>query len=64
VKLEGRGTLAPGAHGDVTIFDPKKRWKYDLSKTRSKSRNAPWDGTSMTGRVIYTIVGGRVVYGQ
>jgi dihydroorotase len=64
VKLEGRGTLAPGAHGDVTIFDPKKRWKYDLSKTRSKSQNAPWDGTSMTGRVIYTIVGGRVVYGK
>ncbi len=64
VKLEGRGTLAPGAHGDVTIFDPKKRWKYDLSKTRSKSQNAPWDGTAMTGRVIYTIVGGRVVYGK
>ena len=64
VKLEGRGTLAPGVHGDVTIFDPKKRWKYDLSKTRSKSQNAPWDGTSMTGRVIYTVVGGRVVYGR
>ncbi|MGA2962517.1 MAG: dihydroorotase [Candidatus Korobacteraceae bacterium] len=64
VKLEGRGTLVPGAHGDVTIFDPKKRWKYDLSKTRSKSQNAPWDGTAMTGRAIYTIVDGRVVYGQ
>jgi dihydroorotase len=63
VHLEGRGTLAPGAHGDVTIFDPKKRWKYDLAKSRSKSRNAPWDGTVMKGCVTHTIVGGRVVYG-
>ena len=64
VKLEGRGTLAVGAHGDVTIFDPKKRWKYDVTKTRSKSQNAPWDGLTMTGLVIYTIVGGRVVHGR
>jgi len=64
MNLEGRGTLAPGAHGDVTIFDPKKRWKYDVTKTRSKSQNAPWNGIAMTGRVIYTIVGGRVVYGR
>ncbi|MGA2992429.1 MAG: dihydroorotase [Candidatus Korobacteraceae bacterium] len=63
VRLEGRGTLAPGAYGDVTIFDPKKRWKYDLAKSRSKSRNAPWDGVSMQGCVTHTIVGGRVVYG-
>jgi dihydroorotase len=62
VHLEGRGTLTPGAHGDVTIFDPKKRWKYDLTKSRSKSRNAPWDGTSMKGCVTHTIVGGRLVY--
>jgi dihydroorotase len=62
VRLEGRGTLALGAHADVTIFDPKKRWTYDLAKTRSKSRNAPWDGTAMRGQVTHTIVSGRLVY--
>jgi len=62
VRLEGRGTLAVGARADITIFDPKKRWTYDLAKSRSKSHNAPWDKTAMRGRVMQTIVGGQLVY--
>ena len=61
-SLEGRGTLVPGAVADVTIFDPKKKWTYDASQSRSKSRNTPYDGWSFTGRVIATIVAGQVVY--
>lgn len=60
--LEGLGTLVPGAHADVTIFDPAKKWTYDASQSRSKSRNTPYDGWSFTGCVVATIVAGKVVY--
>ena len=60
--LTGRGTLAKGAHADVTIFDPKKKWTFDASQSLSKSRNTPFDGWSFTGRAIMTIVAGTVVY--
>jgi len=60
--LRGRGTLARGSHGDVTIFDPKKRWTFEASKSRSKSRNTPFDGWQLTGKVLATIVSGRIVY--
>jgi len=60
--LHGRGTLAKGAHADVTIFDPKKRWTYDATKSLSKSHNSPFDGWSLTGKVVATIVSGRIVY--
>jgi len=60
--LQDRGTLAPGAHADVTIFDPNKKWTYLAANSRSKSRNTPYDGWSFTGKVMATIVGGQVVY--
>ena len=60
--LQGLGTLAPGAHADVTIFDPAKKWTYDASQSRSKSRNTPYDGWSFTGKLIATVVAGNVVY--
>jgi dihydroorotase len=62
VGLRGRGTLARGNYADVTIFDPKRRWTFDSVKSRSKSRNTPFDGWQLTGKVIATIVGGKVVY--
>src|ERR1700678_1303989 len=60
--LRGRGSLARGNHADVTIFDPKKRWTYEAAKSRSLSHNTPFDGWQFTGRVVATVVGGRVVY--
>jgi dihydroorotase len=60
--LRGRGSLAAGSHADVTIFDPKKRWTFDVSKSRSLSRNSPFDGWSFTGKTAATIVGGKIVY--
>jgi len=62
VDIKGRGSLARGNHADVTIFDPKKRWTFEAAKSRSKSRNTPFDGWQLTGRVVATIVGGRVVH--
>jgi len=60
--LRGRGSLARGNYADVTIFDPKKKWTFDINKSRSLSRNSPFDGWTLTGKVITTIVGGQVVY--
>ncbi|MFY9684095.1 MAG: amidohydrolase family protein, partial [Candidatus Sulfotelmatobacter sp.] len=60
--LRGRGSLARGNFADVTIFDPKKRWTFEASKSRSLSRNTPFDGWQFTGRVVATIVGGKVVH--
>ena len=60
--LGGRGSLARGSPADVTIFDPKKRWTFESSKSRSQSRNTPFEGSQFTGKVVATIVGGRIVH--
>src|SRR5260370_36878425 len=59
--LPGRGSLARGSHADVTIFDPKKRCTFDASKSRSLSHNTPFDGWQFTGKVMATIVNGKVI---
>ncbi len=56
------GTLAVGANADVCIFDPLEQWTYDATKGQSKSRNSPWHGKKLTGRVKTTVVGGKIVY--
>lgn len=58
----GRGTLRPGSPGDVTIFDLEREWAYDVSKTKSRSRNTPFDGRVFRGGPLATIVNGRVVW--
>jgi len=56
------GSLAPGAVADVAVLDPERVWRYDPAKGFSKSRNSPWAGAELRGRVVATIVGGRLVY--
>jgi dihydroorotase len=60
--LRGRGSLARGNFADVTIFDPKKRWTFEASKSLSLSRNTPFDGWQFTGKVVATIVSGKMVF--
>ncbi len=62
VGLSHRGTLAKGAFADVTIFDPAAKWTYNVNQTKSRSRNCPYDGMAFFGKVMHTIVGGRVVH--
>ncbi|MBX7039389.1 MAG: dihydroorotase [Nitrospira sp.] len=56
------GTLAVGAPADVAIVDPNLEWEVDPSRFRSKSRNTPFAGWKVKGRVTTTLVSGRVVY--
>lgn len=61
LSLEG-GSLKVGSVADVALIDPNQEWNYDPARGFSKSRNSPWAGQSLTGRVTATIVDGRLVY--
>ena len=63
IKLKDRGTLRVGSHADVVVFDAGAEWSFAASASRSKSRNTPFDGAAMLGRVRATVCDGRVVYG-
>jgi len=54
----GRGTLATGAPGDVTIFSTDVEWTYDVNQSASRSRNSPFDGRTFRGGPMATIVKG------
>lgn len=57
-----RGTLQAGAVADITLIDPEVSWRVDASRFRSKSINTPFDGWTLQGRAVATIVAGRVKY--
>ena len=56
------GRLAKGRKADLTIFDPDQGWKVIADKFKSKSKNSPFDGRPVQGRVLRTVVDGRVVF--
>jgi len=58
----GRGTLAPGAPGDVTILSPDLQWTYDVNQSPSRSRNSPFDGRTFRGGPVATVVNGAIVW--
>jgi dihydroorotase len=62
VNLSRAGSLAPGKWADIVIFDPAAEWPFDSAKALSKSKNTPFDGATMLGKVRATIVAGRVVF--
>jgi dihydroorotase len=57
------GTLSPGRPADVTLIDPGAKWTIKAAELKSMSRNTPFDGESVTGRVVATIVDGEVRFG-
>lgn len=59
--LKEKGNLGIGMDADIIIVDANKEWINDTSKSYSKSRNDPYDGRNMKGKVEYTIVGGKIV---
>lgn len=62
LSLKGRGTLAVGSYADVVLFDPNEKWTFHAEDSRSKSKNTPFDGYPMQGRVHTTISEGRIVF--
>ena len=59
--IEG-GCLAVGSRADLVLFDPKCQWVVDPAAMRSRSRNTPFAGRRLTGRVRYTFLAGRLVF--
>ena len=56
----GRGTLSPGAPGDVTVFSTSVEWTYDVNQSASRSRNSPFHGRTFRGGPMATIVDGQM----
>ncbi len=58
------GRLTPGAPADLILFDPDAPFVLDRSTLRSKSKNTPYDGRRMQGRVLRTFVSGVEVFAR
>jgi len=56
------GTLSQGCNADITIFDPDRKWTVDARSFASKSRNTPFDGWELTGKPVWTMVGGSIAF--
>ena len=56
------GRMAVGAPADLVLFDPDKPFILDRTQLHSKSKNTPYDGRRMQGRVMRTFVSGKEVY--
>jgi dihydroorotase len=61
--VEG-GTLKPGSPADVTLIDLNREWTVDVNAFASKSRNSPFQGWTLTGQAVMTIMGGKVMWGE
>ena len=60
--LKGQGgPVVAGGWANLVVFDPGARWTVDPQRFASRSRNCPWEGRELTGRVLLTVFQGRVV---
>ena len=59
-----KGSLGVNKPADLVIFDPKKEFQVDINKFQSKSKNSPFDGFTLRGKVVYTIVNGNIIVRQ
>ena len=55
-------TLRPGTPADLVLFDPDLEWVVDTRQFASKGKNTPLEGTTLKGRVVATVVEGRVAF--
>ncbi len=57
-----QGRLTPGSPADIILFDPDKPWVVKSEMFFSKSKNSPFNNLPMQGKVLMTIVSGKIVY--
>jgi dihydroorotase len=57
-----QGRLSKGAPADLVLFDPDAPFLMDRFRLRSKSKNTPFDGARMEGKVLATFVAGTQVF--
>lgn len=60
----GRGTLDKGVPADLTLVDLSEKFVYSEEEILSKSKNSPYIGESLEGRVKVTITGGKITYDE
>jgi dihydroorotase len=58
LKIQG-GSLSLGNPADIAVFDPNEEWTVDVNSFKSKSRNSVFHGVALTGRPLFTLIGGR-----
>ncbi len=56
----GRGSLAVGGVGDVTVIDPERKWTVRKAELASRGRNTPFEGRELRGRAVLTLVDGQI----
>ncbi|MGN0396301.1 MAG: dihydroorotase family protein, partial [Coprococcus sp.] len=59
-----RGYIAKDAVADIAIFDADKEWIVEADDMHSKSKNSPYIGKLLKGKVVATICSGNVVYNE
>lgn len=57
-----KGEIKEGKIADLTIYDPEESYMYTKDMIVSKSKNTPFIGKKLKGKVKYTIVNGNIVY--
>ena len=60
--LETKGVVAPGYDADLVLVDLDTPYVVDKNQLHSKSKNCPFDGTTLYGKVCTTIKGGQITY--
>ena len=58
------GTLAVGAAADIALVDLNREWTVDANRLHGKSKNTPFKGMTLTGKVVKTFLGGEVVFDE
>jgi dihydroorotase len=61
-NIPGKGKLQPGFIGDVTIVDPRKKWKVDATELETKCKWTPFDGMELAGKVHTVVKSGEILY--
>lgn len=62
LHLKQRGSLAVGSFADAVLFRPDLEWQFRARKSKSKSKNTPFDGWKLPGAIALTLYEGRVVH--